>query len=278
MTLLTSGPAVLGLEHVTVHLGGRPVLQDLSLDLVPGEMLALVGPNGSGKTTALRVMAGALEPAAGRVLLDGAPLADRARRMRARDVAYLPQGFRSHWNLTVAELIRLGRERGAGWLPGGAGIRWRPVPPPAALDLDRLLTRRLDDLSGGERARAALAWALAAPARLLLADEPTASLDIAHALAVMRLLASLRGAMTVVVVVHDLGLALAHADRVAVLDGGRLRAVGTPRAVLASGAADDAFGLSFTAVTAPPGTWPVAVAPGPAGAAMADGAARPKRG
>ncbi|MEN2975598.1 ABC transporter ATP-binding protein [Tistrella bauzanensis] len=266
--------AALGLEHVTVHLGGRPVLHDLSLDLVPGEMLALVGPNGSGKTTALRVMAGALEPATGRVLLDDAPLADRARRMRARDVAYLPQGFRSHWNLTVAELIRLGRERGAGWLPGGAGagVRGRPVPPPAALDLDRLLTRRLDDLSGGERARAALAWALAAPARLLLADEPTASLDIAHALAVMRLLASLRGAMTVVVVVHDLGLALAHADRVAVLDGGRLRAVGTPRAVLASGAADDAFGLSFRPVATPSGTWPVAVAPGPAGEAMADGA------
>jgi iron complex transport system ATP-binding protein len=268
--------AALGLEHVTVHLGGRPVLHDLSLDLVPGEMLALVGPNGSGKTTALRVMAGALEPATGRVLLDDAPLADRARRMRARDVAYLPQGFRSHWNLTVAELIRLGRERGAGWLPGGggggAGMRGRPVPPPAALDLDRLLTRRLDDLSGGERARAALAWALAAPARLLLADEPTASLDIAHALAVMRLLASLRGAMTVVVVVHDLGLALAHADRVAVLDGGRLRAVGTPRAVLASGAADDAFGLSFRPVATPSGTWPVAVAPGPTGEAMADGA------
>ncbi|MFD0387118.1 ATP-binding cassette domain-containing protein [Tistrella bauzanensis] len=114
-----SEAAALGLEHVTVHLGGRPVLHDLSLDLVPGEMLALVGPNGSGKTTALRVMASALEPAAGRVLLDGALLADRARRMRARDVAYLPQGFRSHWNLTVAELIRLGRERGAGWLPGG---------------------------------------------------------------------------------------------------------------------------------------------------------------
>ncbi|MFD0387117.1 hypothetical protein ACFQ4K_03625 [Tistrella bauzanensis] len=112
----------------------------------------------------------------------------------------------------------------------------------------------------------------------MLADEPTASLDIAHALAVMRLLASLRGAMTVVVVVHDLGLALAHADRVAVLDGGRLRAVGTPRAVLASGAADDAFGLSFRPVAAAVGTWPVAVAPEPAGAAVADGAERPKRG
>ncbi|WP_372000689.1 ABC transporter ATP-binding protein [Tistrella mobilis] len=246
--------AGLALDQVTLRLGGRVVLDDLSLDVRPGELLALVGPNGSGKTTALRMLTGALMPDVGRALIDGRSVAGLGRRAVAGRIAHLPQGFRSHWNLTVRDLVRLGAARGAGWWQAG-----RPAAPDPALDLGDLLDRRLDDLSGGERARAAVAWALAAPAGALLADEPAAALDIGHALSLMQLFESLRGSMTVVVVLHDLGLALAHADRVAVLAKGRLLALDPPAAVLRNGAIEAAFGIRPVPAPITPGAWPVAV-------------------
>lgn len=136
--------AGLALDQVTLRLGGRVVLDDLSLDVRPGELLALVGPNGSGKTTALRMLTGALMPDVGRALIDGRSVAGLGRRAVAGRIAHLPQGFRSHWNLTVRDLVRLGAARGAGWWQAG-----RPAAPDPALDLGDLLDRRLDDLSGG---------------------------------------------------------------------------------------------------------------------------------
>lgn len=248
--------SVLAVHGVTVRHNGRTVLDRLDLALERGEILALVGPNGSGKTTALRVMAGLLWPQAGRVLLGGRDLHGIGALERAAALAYLPQDFHSHWDLTVEALLALGASRGTGF--GWPGRPPAPRGNPAALDIDHLRQRRLSTLSGGERARAAIAWALAAASPILLADEPTAALDVGHQMELMRHLRRLKAATSILIVVHDLALAARFADRLAVLQGGRLVLCGPPDKVIVSPALDAAFGVAFHRVATPDGILPLA--------------------
>ena len=215
-----------------VRLGRPPaeVLTDLSFRLGPG-LTGLVGPNGAGKSTLLRAAAG-LTPARGGVWLGGRPAAGLAPGDRARAVAYLAQQGDSAWPLPAAELVALGR------LPHG-GARGPAGHDPAvhrALGLCgcmELSGRRVDTLSGGERARVLLARALAVEAPLLLCDEPVASLDPYHQLRIMALLRGLGASgVAVVCVLHDLSLAARFCDRLLLLDGGRLLADGPPGEVL----------------------------------------------
>ena len=233
------------LQKVTVRRGHRALIDALDLSLRQGEVLVLVGPNGSGKSTALKVMAGALRPDAGQVRYFGRQRVDRQER--ARLVSYLPQDFRSHWDMTVRDLIALGATRGRPgiWCHGGA----LPVDLLEDLAVTDLLGRRLSSLSGGERGRAAIAAAMAGGPKVLLADEPTASLDIAHQL---RALASIRQATpsaTALVVLHDLNQAIRFADRIAVLDQGRLVLAGPPETIVASTILDDVFQTRFRRVS-----------------------------
>lgn len=244
--------SVLELRGARLTRSGRHLLSDLTLSLQQGEILALIGPNGAGKSSALKLLSGALTPDAGEVLLRGRPLSAWRPAERATALAYLPQDFTSHWDLTVAELLEVGRLR-------GAGLTWRG--PAAAenhaligdLALEALLPRRFSSLSGGERARAAMAWALAAGSPVLLADEPTASLDAGHQIELMRLLRRLAGRLSILIVLHDLTLAARFAHRLALLEGGRCRLCATPEAVLASPLLDAAFGVAFHRVATPDG-------------------------
>jgi iron complex transport system ATP-binding protein len=238
-----NGSSLLAAEHVRVRLGGRFVVDDVSFSLPRHCFAALLGPNGAGKTTLLRAIAGLL-PADGVVRVAGDTVATLSIRERARRFAYLPQGHAFHWPLPARDIVALGR------YPHGATDPSRLAPSDIeavaramqATDLVALADRPVTELSGGERSRAALARVLATEAPVILADEPTASLDPRHQIEAMQLLRGVaeRGTL-VVVVTHDLGLAARFADTVLVLDEGRLIAAGPPMHALTSSTLADVF-------------------------------------
>ncbi len=203
----------------------EPVLRHVDLRIGAG-WTAIVGPNGAGKSTLLRGLAGLLAPRAGRITLDGHDLATLAPRERARRIAWLAQQAEAGGDLTVRDVVMLGRLPQQG-LFGAASAQDHAVVAQAMRETECAdwADRRLADLSGGERQRALLARALAVQAPVLLLDEPTTHLDAPHQVALVRLMRALGASCTVVSVLHDLGLALA-ADRLVVLAQGQVRAVG----------------------------------------------------
>ena len=225
-----------------LSLAGR--LTGISAALRPGEVTAICGPNGAGKSTLLACLAGLLEPEFGSVTLDAAPLATLTPSARARAIGYLPQTPEIAWDVSVETLVSLGRIPWAG-AGGKEGIAAAAISQAlAAMDLDSLRRRPVSRLSGGERARALMARVLAGHPRWLLADEPLANLDLAHS---ARLVAQFRvQAATgagVVLVLHDLAQAMNHADRVMVLDGGKLIADGPPGEALSEAAIARVWGV-----------------------------------
>lgn len=217
---------------VSVHLGGRAVLEGADLAVAAGEVVALVGPNGAGKSTFLAALAGDVEVAAGEVDLLGAPLASWSPGDLALRRSVLPQQVSVTFPFTVREVVEMGR---APWVhadgdPDGDVVVDAVIDE---CDVAHLAHRHIPTLSGGERARVALARVLAQEAPLLFLDEPTAALDLHHQELVLRLARRrAEGGVAVVVVLHDLGLAAAHSDRIAVLSGGRVVADGPPATVL----------------------------------------------
>ncbi|WP_433677729.1 heme ABC transporter ATP-binding protein [Nocardia sp. CA-119907] len=210
----------------------RRVLEAVDFEVVAGEIVALVGPNGAGKSTLLAALAGELEPSEGSVELDGRALAHWSPLDMARRRAVLPQSHTVGFPFTVREVVAMGR---APWVHTERRELddARIAAAMTAADVEHLAARAFPTLSGGERARVALARVLAQDTATLLLDEPTAALDLGHQEAVLSL-ATARAAAgaAVVVVLHDLGIAAAYADRVAVLESGRLAADGPPRKVL----------------------------------------------
>jgi iron complex transport system ATP-binding protein len=238
--------AFLTAQHLDVRLAGRAVLNDISLSLVSGHLVALVGPNGAGKTTLLRALAGLL-PSDGAIHVGGAALASLSLRERARRFAYLPQGHIVHWPLPARDIVALGRYPHGATDPARLSAKDRDAVLRAmrATDVVEFSDRRVTELSGGERSRVALARVLAVEAPVILADEPTASLDPRYQLDVMKTLraAADQGGL-VIVVTHDLGLAARFADHLLVLSQGRLVAEGAPAAALSEQVMADVFRVS----------------------------------
>jgi iron complex transport system ATP-binding protein len=218
-----SGDAFLTLDGVSVDLNRRTVVRDVSVELPRRCLVALVGPNGAGKTTLLRAVAGLL-PSRGVIRLGRHDVAALSAHERALTFAYLPQGHLVHWPLPARDIVALGR------FPHGAvdPDRLRPADAAAveramqATDTLAFADRPATALSGGERARVALARVLAVEAPIILADEPTAALDPHYQLAIMNMLRRVAddGALAIAVT-HDLGLAARYADRVLVVAEGR---------------------------------------------------------
>lgn len=221
--------AALSAQALSVALGGRPVIDGVSLALHPGQWTAIVGPNGAGKSTLLSLLAGLRTPDAGTVRLLGRPLHDWTPRARAQRLAWLSQQGESGGEIAARDVVRLGR------LPHHGLFGAVTVEDECAVDAAMAETesaayadRRLSELSGGERQRVLLARALAVQAPVLLLDEPTTHLDPPHQRALVRSLAARAGAgVAVAAVLHDLTLALA-ADRIVILAAGRVRADGAP--------------------------------------------------
>lgn len=226
------GEVTLRARGVGVSRGSRPVLTGVDFDVVAGRVVALVGPNGAGKSTLLAVLAGELAANEGVVELEGRAVAAWSPLEMARRRAVLPQSHTVGFPFTAREVVAMGR---APWqrTPRDVEDDARVDAALAAADVTHLAARPFPTLSGGERARVALARVLAQDTGTLLLDEPTAALDLGHQEAVLGLArARARAGVAVVIVVHDLGIAAAYADRVAVLDGGRVAADGPPREVL----------------------------------------------
>jgi len=217
------------LEARNLSLGAR--LAGVSTAIRPGEVTAICGPNGAGKSSLLTCLAGLQQADSGEVRLDGASLASLKPAERARLIGYLPQTPEVAWDMSVEVLVSLGRLPWKG-LPGSEAQAAVDAAI-AAMDLEALRHRPVTKLSGGERARALMARVLATRPDWLLADEPLANLDLAHAAAlVARFRGQAREGRGVVLVLHDLASAMNHADRVLVLDRGRLAADGPPAEAL----------------------------------------------
>ena len=243
---------VLVARDVSYHVRGRALVQDVSLTLRPGVLTGLLGPNGAGKTTLLRLLCGELKPSSGVVMLDGEPLHTLAPGPLARRRAVMTQAVDVAFPFTVAEIAGLGFEAAG---HAAKAVRERFLASALArADVAHLADRPYHDLSGGERQRVQFARALCqleacaqeTPRQVLLLDEPTSSLDLRHQLLLMAAARELaaRG-VAVLAILHDINLASAHVDEIAIMKDGRLTDIGPPRAVVTSGMIRRVYGVSI---------------------------------
>jgi ABC-type cobalamin/Fe3+-siderophores transport system ATPase subunit len=215
---------------------GRDAVAGASLDAAAGEIVAILGPNGAGKSTLLRLLLGVRSPDRGEAELDGRPAAGWPADERARRVGVLPQHEEPAFPLTAREIVAMGRYPWLGpWRRFGSRDRSAVDGALARCRVAEVAGRSFATLSGGERQRVRLARALAQEPAALALDEPTASLDVAHEMEIWDLLAGeARGGRAVLLTTHNLNLAARYADRIVLLDGGRVAAAGAPADVLTS--------------------------------------------
>jgi iron complex transport system ATP-binding protein len=232
-------------EDVRFAYGRRTAVDGASLQARPGEFVGLLGPNGAGKSTLVRLVAGLLAPSAGAVRLAGVDPHAAPRRQVARLCALVPQEPRLDWPFTVREAVMMGRAPHQGLLGVTGRFDVGAVEGAlAACDLTHLAGRRVDALSGGERRRVFFARALAQEPRVLLLDEPTAFLDLAHQVAAMEMArVAARGGLCVLAVLHDLNQAAAACDRLVVMGAGRVVAEGPPAEVLTAERVREVWGV-----------------------------------
>ncbi|WP_291378931.1 ABC transporter ATP-binding protein [Demequina sp.] len=233
--------------------GAARVVHEVTVPVAPASLTAIIGPNGCGKSTLLRALARLHKPLSGAVTLDGQDIHRRHTKEVARELGLLPQAPIAPAGITVRDLVARGRTP---YL--GAFTPWSRADADAVQDaltatgLTGLAERAVDSLSGGQRQRAWIALALAQDTEILLLDEPTTYLDIAHQYEVMDLLHALAAeGRTVVTVLHDLGQAARYADHVVLMSAGLVLARGTPHEVLTAQRVSAAFGLPVTVVPDP---------------------------
>lgn len=225
----------LRMENISFGYSDRPVLHNVGVRIDSGEMVGLLGPNGSGKTTLIKVASGILRPGEGEVWLNGSRMGHLRRRAVARCIAVMPQQFHVPFAFTVGEVVMLGRIPFIRPLSGDTKADREAAAE--ALDqvgIARLQERRFDELSGGERQKVVLAMALAQQPRILLLDEPTVHLDIAHQVEILRLVRAMnrQQGLTVLAAMHDLNMASLYFDRLVLLREGTVMADGPPAEVI----------------------------------------------
>ncbi|GAA2992545.1 iron complex transport system ATP-binding protein [Streptomyces sp. KhCrAH-43] len=251
----------LAARGITVGYGGRNVIEKLDVEIPSGVVTTIIGPNGCGKSTLLRTLTRLLKPAGGAVVLDGEDIA----RLRTRDVAkklgLLPQSPVAPEGLTVSDLVARGRHPHQSWLrqwsSDDADVVRRAL---AMTGVSDLADRPVDSLSGGQRQRVWISMTLAQGTDLLLLDEPTTYLDLAHAIDVLDLVDDLHeSGCTVVMVLHDLNLATRYSDNLVVMREGAILAQGHPRDVITAELLDEAFGLRAKVIEDPVGDRPLIV-------------------
>ena len=244
----------LSAERITLAYGDRVVVEGLDLAIAPGKITVIVGANGCGKSTLLRALARLIPPREGRVMLDGTSLQQQPSKEIARTLGLLPQRPVAPEGIAVADLVGRGRHPHQRML-----ARWSPRDYEAVADalaatgISDLADRSVDELSGGQQQRVWIAMALAQETDILLLDEPTTFLDVAHQIEVLDLLTDLnhdRGT-TIVMVLHDLNLAARYADELVAVVDGRVHASGAPADIVTAELVRDVFGLESTIIEDP---------------------------
>lgn len=258
----TDAPSRLRAQRLTLgYKPDHPVVRDLDLALPTGRVSAIIGANGSGKSTVLRALARLLRPQAGAVLLDGQDLHQLPTRDVARKLGLLPQGPVTPDGITVADLVRRGRT------PHTSVFRQWSVADQQAVDtalattgMTELAQEQVDSLSGGQRQRAWLAMTVAQDTPLLLLDEPTTFLDVAHQLDVLELVRDLNAAgRTIAMVLHDVNQAVRYADHLVAMSDGRVVAAGPPAQVLTPELLGEVFGVRCHLLPDPDSATPLIV-------------------
>jgi len=237
---------MLTVGDISVHYGERKVLKNVSLELKRSEIIALLGPNGAGKTTLLRILNGSTPTSSGAIEIEGKPLATYSRREIARRIAVVAQENETKFPVTVLDFVLAGR------FATGSAFGWETEGDIAAArralsqcDLADFVDRLMNELSGGERQRVVLARAIATDAKIFLLDEPTANLDLAHQALMFRLIRERckNLSCSAVVITHDLNLAAEFADKVLMLNDGRVFAFGSPTEVLNQQNIDEVYNV-----------------------------------
>ncbi len=255
--------ARLTVEDLAFAYRDRKVLAGISFSVEAGEILGLVGPNGCGKTTLIRCVDGMLTPQEGRVTLEGRNLQGMHRREVAREMAYVPQSTGNQTASTVFETVLMGRRPYLNWTVSPEDEE-RVVAALDLLDLGGLAFRKVAELSGGERQRVMIARALVQETKVILLDEPTSNLDIAHQMAVMEVLHGLaeEKGLAVVIALHDLNLAATYCHRLLVLAEGSIYGYGTPEEVLTPEMLENVYGIEAVVKQDLPAPYVVPVRPG----------------
>lgn len=236
----------LAIEQLSFSYGSRPVIQDVSFEAHGGEVLGIIGPNGSGKSTLLKLISRVLVPTRGRILIDGEDTSQWNPRQLARVMAVVPQDTQIYFDFTADEVVEMGRNPYLGRFQGMSPKERTIVK--AAMDVTNTLEfvgRSIMELSGGERQRVIIARALAQEPKVLLLDEPTASLDINHEVEVFELVRGLtiQEGLVTVAVLHDLNLAAEYCDHLLLLSRGAVTAHGSVEEVLAEDNIASVYGL-----------------------------------
>ncbi|MDP2121199.1 MAG: ABC transporter ATP-binding protein [Hoeflea sp.] len=233
---------ILSASQVSWSAGGTEILRDITLAVEAGEFLGIIGPNGSGKTSLMALLSGIRKPRSGEVMLDGAPIGSLGRRAVAQRLALVEQQAETGERITARQAVEIGRTPYLGPLTPWSAEDDRIVDAALAnVDMAHLAGRTWHTLSGGERQRLHIARALAQQPDILLLDEPTNHLDIGHQISLLDLVQ--RQELTVVAALHDLNHAAMYCDRIAVMQSGRLAALGRPRDVLSVELIRDVFGV-----------------------------------
>lgn len=239
------------IKDIVVSYRSRQALDDVTLELESGKVTAIVGPNGSGKTTLLRCLNKVLNPRKGVVMIDGKEISKISYKELSKRMSYVPQGFSSHFPLTVFEMVLMGRKPHISWTVGAKDIEI--VSNAIKLTkIEELASRNFDELSGGERQRVVIARALAQDPEVLLLDEPTSNLDLRHQLEILSLIREVtkqKGLITIIAL-HDLNLAYRFSDEAVMLNNGQVYAWGTVETVLSPENVKHVYGVEAIKIDA----------------------------
>jgi iron complex transport system ATP-binding protein len=234
----------LKIKDVTFGYASSPILKNISMELGASEVLGVVGPNGSGKSTLIRCIDRILKPQKGSILLEEREIKDMGRMEIAKRLGYVPQSSPRIFPMTVFDTVLMGRRPHLSWHSSGRD-REKVIEALQLLDIEALGLRDINELSGGEQQRVLIARALAQEADVLLLDEPTSNLDIRHQLEVMEIIKNLviKKGLSAIIAIHDLNLGSRYADRVVMMNEGRIFAAGDPISVFTPQNIAQAYGV-----------------------------------